>query len=101
MLSTGTDARLVTGVPVALPDRSRLTYVGLAEDSRCPRGVQCVHAGSVQVRFTHAQSSATSQVVIHAPRETAAPLGAAWRLVLTDVDGADTTAVQVRLEPRS
>jgi hypothetical protein len=92
--------RLAVDVAVALPDRTRLTYRGLADDSRCPRGVQCIHAGSVELRFDHAAAAMTSPVRIRAPRETSAALGTRWRLTVVDVDDATPSAITVRVDPR-
>ncbi len=39
------------GQQVALPDRSRLHYVGVQSDSRCPPDVQCIQAGNALVGF--------------------------------------------------
>ena len=36
---------------VLLSDRSRLHYVGVQSDSRCPPDVQCIHAGNAMVGF--------------------------------------------------
>ncbi|HEX8338883.1 MAG TPA: DUF4214 domain-containing protein, partial [Pyrinomonadaceae bacterium] len=34
---------------VVLPDRLRVRILDVGPDSRCPRGVQCVHAGSISI----------------------------------------------------
>ena len=36
---------------VLLSDRSRLHYLGVHSDSRCPPDVQCIHAGNAMVGF--------------------------------------------------
>lgn len=91
--------RLAVGLEVALPDRSTLVYRGLAADSRCPRGVHCIHAGSVQVLFVHAAGRGPAALRIEAPRTTSIALGPRWRLHLIDVAGATPQAVDVRIEP--
>ena len=97
-VAIGADVRLRAGVPVALPDRSTLVYRGLAEDSRCPREVQCIHAGSVQVLFAHDDGRGPIALRIDAPRTRSARLGTRWRLELTDVAGATPRAVDLRIE---
>lgn len=39
------------GERVTLSDNSTLRYVGVKSDSRCPPGVQCIHAGNAVVAF--------------------------------------------------
>lgn len=39
------------GQQVTLPDRSRLRYVGVQSDSRCPPDVQCIQAGNALAGF--------------------------------------------------
>ena len=36
-----------------LPDGSRLQYLNVTNDSRCPRKVVCVHAGSADANFRY------------------------------------------------
>lgn len=98
-VAIGSDLRLPADVPVALPDRSTLVYRGLAEDSRCPRHVQCIHAGSVQVLFAHDAGRGPVALRIEAPRMLSIRFGAGWRLELTDVAGATPRAIDLRIEP--
>jgi hypothetical protein len=51
---------------VVLPDKLRLSFVEVGRDSRCPRNVQCVHAGSASILV-----------------QAVAPDGATARFVLT------------------
>jgi hypothetical protein len=97
-VAIGTDVRLDAGRRVALPDRSTLVYRGLAEDSRCPRSVHCIHAGSVRVLFEYDAGHGPTAAHVEAPRHTSAPLGSVWRLTVTDVAGATPASVDVRID---
>lgn len=99
-LRVGEPTPLVVDTPVALPDRSKLTFLGLHADSRCPRHVTCIHAGSAQVRLRHVDvSGIATEMTLEAPRATSADLRGGWRLALVDVDGMTQQRVHVRIDP--
>jgi len=50
---TGTPFQLSPGQQSVLRDGATLTYVHVAQDSRCPPKVQCIRAGDADVVFEH------------------------------------------------
>ena len=68
---TGTDIPLTLplglGESAALPDGSRLTYLRLVNDSRCPPDVQCVWAGDAEIRlrWQPARGGPASEASLH------------------------------------
>ena len=100
-LAAGAQATLAAGDTVTLPDASTLTYVGVASDSRCPPGVQCIQAGEAVVAFRHVDRGATHDLQLRsgaATGATSAELGR-WRLVLVSLDFGAPPKATVRLDP--
>lgn len=86
---------LVPGAQVALPRGATLRFIALVSDSRCPAGVQCIHAGEAMLRLeldatgrTHAFELAT------APPRDAATVGV-YRIGLLDVSRPPTPQARV------
>ena len=50
-IADGSDVQLGIGETARLADGSRLSYLRLVNDSRCPPGVQCVWAGDAEIRL--------------------------------------------------
>lgn len=98
-LAPGATATLAAGESVALPDASRLTYVGVRSDSRCPPDVQCIQAGSATIAFRHDVNGAAHDVVLVTGKQDSADLGA-WRLTLAGLDFASQPKATVRLDAR-
>ena len=48
-IADGSDVQLGIGETARLADGSRLSYLRLVNDSRCPPGVQCVWAGDAEI----------------------------------------------------
>ena len=51
MVADGESFGMQPSETVVLSDRSTLRYVNVTSDSRCPPGVQCIHAGNAVVDF--------------------------------------------------
>ena len=98
VLASGTTTTLLVGETVALPDASRLTYVGVTADSRCRPDVQCIQAGNAVVTFRHADGAGSHEVAIDT-RQGTADLGA-WRLTLASLDFAAPPRAAVRIDAR-
>lgn len=98
-LSPGSDVTLATGESVALPDASRLAYVGVRSDSRCPPKVQCIQAGNATVVFRHDAAGASKEIVLVTGRQDRADVGP-WRLTLVSLDFASPPSATVRLDAR-
>lgn len=52
--------KLAIGDHATLADGSRLTYVQLINDSRCPPNVQCVWAGNAEIQIRWAPASGSN-----------------------------------------
>lgn len=66
-VADGTSIQLAPGQFATLADDSRLDYVKLDSDSRCPPGVQCVWAGDavIVMRWTPANAMTAQDFVLH------------------------------------
>lgn len=98
-LAPGVPATLSPGESATLPDASRLTYVGVRNDSRCPPRVQCIQAGSATVAFRHDAGGAAHEVVLVTGKQDSAELGA-WRLTLAALDFGTPPRATVRIDAR-
>lgn len=58
---------------------SGLTVVEVVEDSRCPSGVQCIHAGTVRIRVTQPGQSGDFLLKLGEPRG----ITAGWATLLS------------------
>ncbi len=96
VLVAGTEATLSVGETVALPDASRLTYVGVTSDSRCRPDVQCIQAGNAVVAFRHVAGADSHDVAVDT-RQGTADLGA-WRLTLASLDFSAPPKATVRID---
>jgi len=54
-----------TGGPIGL------SVIEVVQDSRCPSGVQCIHAGTVRVRALQTGQTARILLTLHEPRSVA------------------------------
>lgn len=108
---TGPDARALAMHPGAvvvlrpgqvarLPDSTRLEYVGLRSDSRCPPGVVCVHAGwaEVDVRVRGADG-ATSSAVLSTRAGIPEVVAAGWRFELVEIGRGPSPPAHLRASP--
>ena len=86
---TGTSLELSIGTPIADPaSRATFTFVRVVDDSRCPKGVQCVWEGdaTIELRVTPDQGEPET-VQLHVNARTAKDVVVGgWRLVLDRLD---------------
>ncbi len=61
MIADGSAFAMQPGETVTLSDRSTLRYVNMKSDSRCPPGVQCIHAGNAVLAFESRPASGSVQ----------------------------------------
>ncbi len=96
-LAPGTSTAMRPGEHALLPDRSRLDYVGVRSDSRCPPDVTCVHAGWAELDFVHRPVAGATRHLVLSTRTGAAPARAgAWHLELVTVGRGASPVAQVR-----
>lgn len=57
----GSDIQLAVGEAAQLADGSRLSYLRLVNDSRCPPDVQCVWAGDAEIELRWQPASGPAQ----------------------------------------
>ena len=95
----GDGFRMAVGEEVVLPDDSRLRYLRLVTDSRCPPDVNCVWAGDAIVEFSWvAASGATQTFELHTGLEPRSHSVDGRTLVLVSLDRGPDPAAQLRLE---
>lgn len=76
---------LAPGERTALPNGGTLRYVALVSDSRCPSGVQCIHAGEAVLRFELEATGRTQSFVLSTAAPRDAMTAGAYRIGLLDV----------------
>ena len=93
----GEPATLQPGERARLPDGSRLDYVGVRSDSRCPPAVTCIHAGWVELDFAHESATGTREALVLSTRPGVGPARAgAWRVELIEVGRGASPLARVR-----
>ena len=91
---------VVPGDTVALPDASRLRYVEVAADSRCPLGAVCIRAGDADVLFGFTAPGAVEQpVTINTDTAAPTPVGR-WQLRLLALARGDAPAATLQVTAR-
>jgi hypothetical protein len=95
----GDGFRMAVGEEMALPDDSRLRYLRLATDSRCPPEVRCVWAGDAIVEFAWTPASGAAQSFeLHTGLEPRSHAVGNRRLVLVSLERGPEPAAVLRLE---
>ena len=95
----GDGFRMTLGREVVLPDDSRLRYLRLASDSRCPPEVRCVWAGDAIVEFAWTPASGAAQSFeLHTGLEPRSHAVGNRRLVLVSLERGPKPAAALRLE---
>lgn len=95
----GSAATLQPGGQLVLPDSTRLRYVGVVADSRCPPGVQCIRAGDADVRFEVTPASGQPQVLtLNIPEHPAATV-AGWQVRILDLAFDEAPPVTIQVDP--
>ena len=95
---TARDYTVHPGERITLAGPATLTYIGVAQDSRCPPKVQCIHAGSADVRLHYTGTDGDRDITLRTGEATTATVGAR-RLQLLDLAFGDAPALTVRIEP--
>ena len=98
-MASGTPAVLAPGQQTVLPDRSTLTYLKVAADSRCPPKVQCIRAGDADVVFEHRPGGdGTRRFTLNLPEAPAGPVGA-FTLRILALEFGERPKATVRIDP--
>jgi hypothetical protein len=93
------DLQLAPGQRLALPGGGALRYVALASDSRCPRDVQCIHAGEAVLRFElEADNRVHPFELATVPPRDAAAIGGR-RIRLLEVTRDDVPRARLAIDP--
>lgn len=94
----GATITLDLGQRVRLADDSRLQYVRMVNDSRCPPGVQCVWAGDAVLAFQWTPASGAAEPFeLHTGKEPRSHAAGARKVTLTEVtrDAAPQATVRI------
>jgi hypothetical protein len=98
-VADGTDFRMQVGQTVTLADNSRLRYLRVVNDSRCPPGVHCVWAGDAIVAFEWSPPGGTAQgFELHTGLEPRSYAIGGRRLVLKSLERGADPAADLRVE---
>lgn len=98
-VADGASFRMAVGEQVLLADDSRLRYVRVVEDSRCPPDVNCVWAGDAVVAFEWTPPGSPAQAFeLHTGLEPRSHALGERRLVLESLERGADPAAQLRLE---
>jgi hypothetical protein len=98
-IADGLDFRMQVGQTVTLADRSRLRYLRVVTDSRCPPGVHCVWAGDAIVAFEWSPPDGTAQgFELHTGLEPRSHAIGARRLVLKSLERGPNHSAELRVE---
>ena len=93
-IAEGMDFRMQVGQTVTLADNSRLRYLRLVKDARCPPDVHCVWAGDAIVAFEWSPAGGAVQgFELHTGLEPRSHAIGGRKLVLKSLErGADPSA---------
>lgn len=86
------------GESLTLPDRTRLHYVGTANDSRCPPQVQCIHAGDAEVHLRMERAGVARNLVL--PASASSLDEGDLHIALVDLAFGDAPAATLRVDKR-
>lgn len=96
-LVPGTATPMRPGEHARLPDNGVLAYVGVRSDSRCPPDVTCIHAGWVELDFTHQGPAGARRAIVLSTHRPAVPVEAGgWRFTIDDVGRGASPVAHVR-----
>ena len=98
-IADGADFRMHAGQTVTLADNSRLRYVRVANDSRCPPDVQCVWAGDAIVAFEWSPAGGRAQgFELHTGLEPRSHAIGVRQLVLKSLERGAEPEAELRVE---
>lgn len=99
-IADGTGFTMQAGGQVRLADGSRLHYLRLVTDSRCPPGVQCVWAGDAIVAFEWSPAGGAAQAFeLHTGKEPRSQVLGERTLVLESLARGAQPAATLEIEP--
>ena len=95
----GVPIPMAPGQGIALPDGATLRYLEVAADSRCPPGVQCIHAGDADVvfEFTDARQGPPRRSTVNTARAATAVIGP-WQLHLLALAFGESPVATVQID---
>ena len=98
-IADGADFRMRPGQTVNLADNSRLRYVRVVTDSRCPPDVQCVWAGDAIVAFEWSPAGGRAQgFELHTGLEPRSHAIGVRQLVLKSLERGAEPEAELRVE---
>ena len=98
-IADGTDFDMQVGQTVTLADSSRLRYLRVVNDSRCPPDVQCVWAGDAIVAFEWSPAGETAQgFELHTGLEPRSHAIGTRQLVLKSLERGAEPDAELRVE---
>ena len=100
---TGQPLQMSPGQQIGLPGGATLRYLEVTADSRCPPGVQCIHAGSADVAFQFTDVSwpagqAARRITVNTELPATATIGR-WQLQLISLAFGDQPRATVQIDP--
>jgi hypothetical protein len=99
MIEDGQTFTMHTGEQVKFADSSSLRYVRVANDSRCPPGVQCIWAGDAEVAFEWTSGSgAVSAFSLHTGKDPKQKVLGERRLTLVSLPRGDAPDAELRVD---
>jgi hypothetical protein len=98
-IADGVDFRMQVGQTVTLADNSRLRYLRVVKDARCPPGVHCVWAGDAIVAFEWSPASGTAKgFELHTGLEPRSHAIGARQLALKSLERGAEPDAELRVE---
>ena len=95
----GEAVTLQPGGQIVLPDDSRLRYVEVGADSRCPPDVQCIRAGDADVLFEFTVASGQARTLtLNTPKRPSTAVDG-WRVTLMKLGFGQSPPATLRVEP--
>jgi len=87
-VTPGQSFALARGESASLPDRSRLRFVAISADSRCPPKVQCVWAGDAVLEFEWTGADGAKSALSFNTVGDARKSAGGWRIEVQGLDFA-------------
>ncbi len=99
MVNDGQEFSMHPGEQVTFADHGNLRYVRVANDSRCPPGVQCIWAGDAEVAFEWTPATGTMQSFsLHTGKDPKQQTMGTRQLTLVSLDRGATPQAQLRVD---
>jgi hypothetical protein len=99
MIGDGQTFTMHAGERVTFADASALRYVRVANDSRCPPGVQCIWAGDAEVAFEWTSGSgAVTAFSLHTGKDPKQQALGERRLTLVSLARGEAPDAELRID---